>query len=98
MEPDTPKLPQKNTFQFSESERIVTFSSDFDGGNISKVSRYGTNYYQLWTAADCEGMEVEGYSRSWFYFSVHGFRDSKVVFVLNRIQVLWSLVTINLFS
>lgn len=98
MEPQQQKLPQKNTFQFSEGERTIVFSSDFDGGNISRVSRCGANYYQLWTGADCEGTNQEGYSRSWFYFSVTGFKSCKAVFVLNRIQVLWSLVTINLFS
>ena len=98
MEPLTSKLPQKNTFRFPDNDGTVTFSSDFDGGNIMKVSKHGSNYYHLWTAADCEGMEVEGYSKSWFHFSVQGFKDCKAVFVLNRIQVLWSLVAINLFS
>lgn len=86
------KIPQRNVFQFSENDKTVTFSSDFDAGNMMKVSRYGVNNYQIWTAADCEGMEVEGISKSWFYFSVQGFKECKVIFVLNRIQVLWSLV------
>lgn len=58
MEPLSPKLPQKNTFTFSDSDRAITFMSDFDGGNIAKVTKQGHNYYNLWTAADCEGMEV----------------------------------------
>lgn len=93
-----PTSPHKNLFDFTESSPPIRFDSDFDGGNLSKVTRQSSNYYLLWIAADCEGMDVQGYSRSWFYFSAQGFKDVKVVFVIHRVQVLWSLVRIILFS
>ena len=98
METQPPQPPQKITFRCTDNSRQVQISSDFDGGNLARVDKQGTLCYYLSLGADCEGMEVEGYSRSWFYFSVEGFSDAKVLFVINRVQVLWALVIFALFS
>lgn len=37
----------------------LTFSSDFDSGNASRVEQVDDHEFALWTTADCEGTEFE---------------------------------------
>jgi hypothetical protein len=70
----------------------VTIDSDFDSGNLGKAVKTHPYQFSLWTATDCEGTDREGYPKSWFYFSVLGFQNSRATFNIHRIHVLWALV------
>lgn len=48
----------------------ITFSSQFDSGNIGRVELVSPDVFSLWTAPDCFGSQVESSCRSWFYFNV----------------------------
>ncbi|CAM9301550.1 unnamed protein product, partial [Choristocarpus tenellus] len=56
----------------------LTFRSDFDSGNLMKVTRdegQGAGFgglYHLWTARDCEGGPNTKRNSSWFHFGVAG--------------------------
>lgn len=76
----------------------MVLDSNFDSGNMGKATKVNPYQYSLWTASDCEGTDREGYPKSWFYFSVTGFQNSKVTFNIHRIHVLWALVMNILFS
>lgn len=57
----------------------ITFCSDFDNGNLRRVvpvsSGSGAGQplcFNIWTAPDNAGSEVESNHCSWYYFSVTG--------------------------
>eukprot|EP01012_Entosiphon_sulcatum_P011761 TRINITY_DN17261_c0_g1_i1.p1 TRINITY_DN17261_c0_g1~~TRINITY_DN17261_c0_g1_i1.p1 ORF type:complete len:652 (+),score=82.26 TRINITY_DN17261_c0_g1_i1:48-2003(+) len=50
----------------------VTFSSDFDSGNLSRVERVGAFEYSLWVSPDCAGTPYEQPYTTWWFFSVQG--------------------------
>eukprot|EP01006_Ploeotia_vitrea_P025961 TRINITY_DN58927_c0_g3_i1.p1 TRINITY_DN58927_c0_g3~~TRINITY_DN58927_c0_g3_i1.p1 ORF type:complete len:728 (+),score=33.06 TRINITY_DN58927_c0_g3_i1:68-2251(+) len=50
----------------------LTFSSNFDSGNLSKVEALSSTEFNLWTSPDCEGSVYETQYTTWFYFSVKG--------------------------
>jgi hypothetical protein len=53
----------------------ITFSSDFDNGNLRRVVPVGQQQpldFNIWTAPDNAGSEVESNHCSWYYFSVSG--------------------------
>jgi hypothetical protein len=59
-------IPQHQTFAFSAYS--VSFSSQFDSGNIGKVEAQGADTFWLWTAPDCANTGCETTCRTWFYF------------------------------
>ena len=53
----------------------VTFSSDFDSGNLDRVEPLDKEddaalSFALWTAPDCAGTTFENGNSSWYYFKV----------------------------
>mmetsp|Transcript_36055 Transcript_36055/g.94957 ORF Transcript_36055/g.94957 Transcript_36055/m.94957 type:complete len:753 (+) Transcript_36055:87-2345(+) len=50
----------------------LTFSAEFDGGNLGRVEHLNDGNYVMWARADCEGTPQETKSRTWFYFAVRG--------------------------
>ena len=50
----------------------LTFSSEFDSGNLSHVEHKANSEFVLWSRADCEGTPQATKSRTWFCFSVRG--------------------------
>lgn len=65
--------PERATAEFNEGKNTkIVFSSDFDGGNMSRCCKGNQkNEYLLWISNDCAPYRDEGY-RTWFYFSVKG--------------------------
>lgn len=61
-------IPQQIGRSFEADQ--VTFSSQFDSGNMGKVERAAPDVYYVWTAPDCADTEAEVTCRSWFYFQV----------------------------
>lgn len=59
-------IPQHNNFYFPD----ITFSSDFDSGNLIKVERISQTHFALWVGPDCVNTQSEKSFRTWFYFSV----------------------------
>lgn len=91
-------LSHKNTFKFDHFGNEIVFDSNFDSGNLAKAVKTNHYQYSLWTASDCSGTDREGYPKSWFYFSVQGFQNTKVAFNIHRLHVLWAMVIRILFS
>eukprot|EP00002_Diphylleia_rotans_P002003 TRINITY_DN11208_c0_g1_i3.p1 TRINITY_DN11208_c0_g1~~TRINITY_DN11208_c0_g1_i3.p1 ORF type:complete len:392 (+),score=58.14 TRINITY_DN11208_c0_g1_i3:69-1244(+) len=51
----------------------LTFSCDFDSGNLLRVESIGkAHQYQVWVRPDNAGTIHENHNRTWFYFSVSG--------------------------
>ena len=52
----------------------ITFSSNFDNGNLARVERSGTKPYdfRIWTAPDNMGTVHQSKPGFWFYFIVSG--------------------------
>ncbi|CAM9717313.1 unnamed protein product, partial [Heterosigma akashiwo] len=50
----------------------ITFSSDFDSGNLGRVERDDRGRFRVWPAPDCQGTEHQRKSCLWWYFSVRG--------------------------
>jgi len=50
----------------------LTWTSDFDGGNLGRIEQRGENAFTVWSRADCEGTPQQTKSRTWFSFSVRG--------------------------
>lgn len=65
--------PERITQKFNEGkDTVITFSSDFDSGNMSRVCRGNQRgEYFLWISNDGAPYTENGY-RTWFYFSVKG--------------------------
>ena len=61
-------IPQQIERSFEADQ--VTFSSQFDSGNMGRVERAAPDVYYVWTAPDCADTEAEVTCRSWFYFQV----------------------------
>ncbi|KAL4440863.1 hypothetical protein ABPG74_013844 [Tetrahymena malaccensis] len=95
----TTQIPQHNTFEFKLenldglSEMTVVFNSDFDSGNCGKVIQKSNFEYDIFTSPDRDqGKDQEGYSKSWFYFSVKGFKKEQTIKLnIQQIHILWSL-------
>ena len=62
------KVPQQTVHVF-ESEG-VTFTSQFDSGNLGRVELTSPSSFSLWTVPDCFGSLAESSCRSWFHFRV----------------------------
>jgi hypothetical protein len=50
----------------------LSFSSDYDSGNASRVEQVDEHEFALWTACDAEGTPFEKGYRTWFGFAVRG--------------------------
>jgi len=50
----------------------ITFSSDFDSGNLGRVERDDRGRFRVWPAPDCQGTEHQRKSCLWWHFSVQG--------------------------
>ncbi|EAR85016.2 zinc carboxypeptidase family protein (macronuclear) [Tetrahymena thermophila SB210] len=95
----TTQIPQHNTFEFKlenldgQSEMTVVFNSDFDSGNCGRVIQKSNFEYDIFTSPDRDqGTDQEGYSKSWFYFSVKGFKKEQTIKLnIQQIHILWSL-------
>jgi hypothetical protein len=88
-----PSIPQRNTFRLDMFGDKVVFDSNFDSGNLARVeNRLAPNHFSIWTASDCSGMDKEGYSKSWFYFSVEGPVSQVITLSIHRLHVLYSMV------
>ncbi|KAL4490339.1 hypothetical protein ABPG72_004378 [Tetrahymena utriculariae] len=95
----TTQIPQHNTFEFKlenldgQSEMTVVFNSDFDSGNCGRVIQKSNFEYDIFTSPDRDqGTDQEGYSKSWFYFSVKGFKNGQTIKLnIQQIHILWSL-------
>lgn len=63
-------VPAHNVFRFDD----VTFSSNFDNGNLGRVERVPNNPYsfKIWTAPDNFGTEHQSKHCAWFHFVVSG--------------------------
>jgi hypothetical protein len=59
------------TFQESK-DTVITFSSDFCSGNLSKVTKGSQkNEFWMYISHDSAPYQTDGY-KTWFYFSVKG--------------------------
>jgi cytosolic carboxypeptidase protein 5 len=66
----TTEYPAHNVFEIDG----VTFSSNFDNGNLLSVEKTGrkTHEYQIWAASDNHGSPQQSRHCTWFYFTVSG--------------------------
>ena len=80
VDPDV--YPAHNVFTFDS----VTFSSNFDNGNLARVERVGNKLYEfkIWSAPDNMGTEYQSKHCAWFHFVVTGLPMGCVL----RIQVV----------
>ena len=64
----------------------MTFSSNFDNGNLSRVERAGnsSSNFRIWTALDNQGTEYQSKHGAWFHFCVTGLPMGCVL----RIQIV----------
>ena len=74
-------ISSHNVFTFDDN---ITFSSNFDNGNLARVERIVSSTpqlpsssssikyydYRIWSACDNMGMPVQSKHCAWFYFSV----------------------------
>jgi Cytosolic carboxypeptidase N-terminal domain len=66
----TAKVPGHNVFEF---ESGVTFSSNFDNGNLLAVDKMSKPHeYKIYTAQDNHGSPCQSKHTAWFYFVVTG--------------------------
>jgi hypothetical protein len=79
---DPTSIPAHNIFTFDN----ITFSSNFDNGNLARVERVPKNPYEfrIWTAPDNLGSEHQSKHCAWFHFIVTGLPMGCVL----RIQVV----------
>ena len=64
------EIPAHNVFNFNE----VTFSSNFDNGNLARVEQVPNRSYdfKIWTAPDNLGTMYQSKHCAWYYFMVSG--------------------------
>ncbi|KRX01295.1 hypothetical protein PPERSA_11742 [Pseudocohnilembus persalinus] len=96
-------MPKKslghNTYKFyynnSNGQRQeITFNSDFDSGNLTKVEKINNNYFIMSTGDD--NLLTEEYvstQKYWFFFSVTGIQVIQTVkFQIKKVNSLWATV------
>ena len=75
-------IPAHRVFTF---ENGVTFSSNFDNGNLQKVEESTKPYdYRIWTCPDNFGTPHQSKHNAWFHFVVTGLPQGVVL----RIQIV----------
>ena len=59
-------------FQFDDG--AITFSSNFDNGNLARVERVGGKPFEfkIWTAPDNLGTSFQSKHNAWFHFVISG--------------------------
>jgi hypothetical protein len=71
-------VPSQNVFAFDSG---ISFSSNFDNGNLAKVVQGSKPYdFKIWTAPD----SPQAKSSAWFYFCISGLPQGCAL----RIQVI----------
>lgn len=57
-----------------QSIPILTFSSEFDSGNMKncQADADSEDQYNIWISADSLPYDSKGHYKTWFYFSVKG--------------------------
>lgn len=67
----TTAIPAHSVFKFDNG---VTFSSNFDNGNLAKVERLPNRPYEfkIWTAPDNLGTEHQSRHCAWYHFTITG--------------------------
>lgn len=70
-----PKYPAHNVFDIDN----VTFSSNFDNGNLLLVEKKKHMEYMIWSACDNHGTPYETKNCTWFYFTVRGLPKGSTV-------------------
>jgi hypothetical protein len=73
----------------------ITFCSDFDNGNLRRVepinSGSGSNQplcFNIWTAPDNAGSDVESNHCSWYYFSVTGLAKQATLRIVSALLII----------
>jgi hypothetical protein len=81
--PASSSYPAHNVFNFDNG---ITFSSNFDNGNVARVERLANRPYEfkIWSAPDNMGTSYQSKHCAWFYFVVTGLPLGCVL----RIQVV----------
>jgi hypothetical protein len=75
-------VPAQNVFTFGD----VTFSSNFDNGNLARAEQVPNKSYdfRIWTAPDNMGTPYQSKHCAWYYFMVTGLPQGCVL----RIQIV----------
>lgn len=87
--PCRPSRPKKNTYKFymgNNVHREVVISSNFDSGNIELVRQVNEFYYRL--AAVPDAVTAFRPKKTWFYFRVRAYRNCRLKFVVENIDIL----------
>src|SRR5574343_1608060 len=78
-------VPQHLTHRFDLDS--ITFSSDFDSGNMGKVEKAAPDLFHIWTSPDCANTQAEATCRSWFYFHVQATKGPTLTFVVKNLNL-----------
>lgn len=76
-------VPQHRSFSFPNS---ISFSSDFDSGNLALVEQVSPTSFHLYTGADCALTLVETSTRTWFYFEVQAPKDTDLTITIKNLN------------
>ena len=70
----------------------LTFSSEFDSGNLEEIRYLGKNHYSLKLDIDPENPIEPNTYKNWFYFSVKGFKKKKKLTIsIHNMKFNWSM-------
>lgn len=70
----------------------LTFSSEFDSGNLEEIRYLGKNHYSLKLDIDPENPIEPNTYKNWFYFSIKGFKKkTKLTISIHNMKFNWSM-------